>query len=342
MFYVRYWFYHPVVRGVATAAIILAVAGLSALFIWWFWPREEPPRLRYPIPGQSEYLTENLGADCIAILGAPVADDPFPKLTEECADKVAAQKNNHATLQQSIRSANAAESSAFLTYLQTCIGIIGAILVTASLFLSANATIAASKAAKGAIDAAVAARESTELSRRDFSMTHRPRLRVRKVLVPALIPSEPIEVQVEIANIGNTNTAVRQAAINVQVGRAPRGSFPPDQPEPEYFGAGSSSHGDRIVIYPISAGGHLVMKIKTSLLYVAESRFDPKHMVVRGSIHYSDSYVGNKYDIRARQEFESVDRKTEFERFCTRRDHPSGIVRFAKAEKPDPDYEYED
>lgn len=137
--------------------LALTVMGLVWLFIASLWPDNPLSREPHPIPSLADYLADNLDPDCQALNAAPRISDPNPKQTNECADKTTAQKYNHATLAQGIRTANAAVYSAYIVYLQTCIGIIGALLVVASLAFSAAAAWAGVYAARAAGKAALAA-----------------------------------------------------------------------------------------------------------------------------------------------------------------------------------------
>lgn len=343
---IRYWRYYPEARGALIAALALAAVGLCCWFVWFFWP-EWPPIEGSVAPTEAEYLAKNLDADCIAALSrsaAPHPVDPNPQQTEQCADKEAVQKNNHAGLEQSIRSTNAAESSAYLSFLQTRIGIIGAILVFASLFLTAAAAIAASLAARGAVEAAEAARDATELSRQEFSLTHRPRLRVRKVIIPSPVVGEPIAIQAEIANVGNTKAILRFAEFRIEtrplgLGNTTRWS------DVETIGAASTRHGSdgkpRELMGFISVGGTLVLKLTTSLPYRDHLGRRAELMAIRGDLSYDDTFLGPAYDFDARANFKATTRKTAFERLFNRRDK-SGVLWFTKAKEPDTEFEYED
>lgn len=142
------WMHKPAVRRTLTSALLVAVAGSCSLFVWFFWPPFEARPPRHASGSLSGYLAETLDEDCRAILAAPPVNDPNPKQTEECADKAATQKYNYSSLEQSVRSTNAAESSAYFSYLQTRIGIIGALLVTLSLIFTGWAAYAAAVAAR--------------------------------------------------------------------------------------------------------------------------------------------------------------------------------------------------
>jgi hypothetical protein len=274
----------------------------------------------------------------LALLASPPVSDPNPKQTDDCADKAEAQKYNYASLAQAIRSANATVYSAYIGFVQTCIGIIGALLVTATLIASAGATFAALGAARGTIDAASATRDSVDLARREFSITHRPILRVRNVVIRPPSEGEPIEIEAEIVNIGN-NYAIanfvqyriekRDGSGNVvRHGGATNETTAPDgQP--------------RIVMYPIQIGQSHEVRLKTDLRWKSNEFADIKEWVITGRVTYRDTYVGASADLAARENFKSTVRRTAFERFYQRRT-TSGYLRFAKSEKPDTEREYED
>ncbi len=154
--------------------------------------------------------------------------------------------------------------------------------------------------------------------RREFVSTHRPKLRVRKVILHPLAINEPIKIQCEIANVGDTEAMFLRAEISIVVEKSPSHGLYPTMPEAPYMGAGSYAEPRTI-----RAGGHLLVAFTTSLSYLAEPRFARKGMTIRGAVRYKDAH--------------GVERQTEFERVNVR-----GTNRFAREDMPDPDYEFED
>lgn len=282
-----------------------------------------------------------LDADCLALLARKPEPDPTPKQTEDCADKAATQKYNYRSLAQSARSADAAVYSAYIGYLQTSIGIIGALLVTATLIASAGATFAALGAARGTIEAARATRDSVDLARRSFAHTHRPRLRVRRIVVPRLVEGEAVTVEGQIANVGDTDAVLRVKAVVVRVGRN-RASVLYDQPEPPFTGTAADPPEGSASIEFIRAGAHTNFTLTTNLIYRNEPRFYVEGMVIGGKVLYSDVYPGKPYDLPAKQDFKSTDRLTAFERVFVGKVGGGPPYRFVRREKPDPEREYED
>lgn len=323
------WLHSSAGRRTVGASFGSVILGLAALFIWAFWPA--PPSVtRQTIGTLQEFLSENLDAECLSLLRTPPAADPNPKQTEECADKASAQKKNHSDLEQSIRAANAAEYAAYFTYLQTCIAIIGTLLVTATLAASAGATFAALGAARGTIDAATATRDSVRLSLRAFAIAHRPRLRVRKVFATC-VDGEPIKISAEVANIGDMGAAVDSVSVILQVGTKGSGS------QPVVHDAAST----RGTIYFIEGGRSLLLNLNMQLQYgsIPEVRWDI--MNVHGEVIYRDIFMGDEFDIESKMHFKSTRRKTAFERVQHSKDE-IGRMRFVIARNPDPDYDYED
>lgn len=147
------------------AALVAVVIGAAFVIGYLFWPVEPQTPRRVQLVSLDAYLERALDADCIALLASKSSPGPKSKQAEECADKDTAQRKNYADLEQSIRSANAAENATYLTYLQTCVAIVGSILVVLTLCATAWAAVAASKAANAAeesVGAAVRAAEAAE------------------------------------------------------------------------------------------------------------------------------------------------------------------------------------
>ena len=188
------------------------------------------------------------------------------------------------------------------------------------------------KTAKAAVDAAEATIESVDLDRRAFASAHRPKLRVRRVYAP-LVDGQPIAIQAEIANVGDADAVLASAHYSVEIGRGDSGVAA----GPTRLG----SAGTRGTIYVIRPGGHLLLKLTTNLAYRTEAGVRWDIITVRGELTYRDVFPGRPTDVAWRQNFQSVERKTSFERFQHAADE-SGRMRFVKGHRPDPEYEYED
>jgi hypothetical protein len=341
---IRYWLLHPAVRGTIGGLLAIAVVTIAYLFVTTFWPIESPPYKPQSVETEAAYLAKNLDADCLALLAAPPVPDPTPKQTDDCRDKEAVQKYNHASLMQSVRSANAAVYSAYVVYLQTCIGIIGAILVVATLTASVIATWAARNAARGTIDAAKATRDAVELSQRQFVLTHRPKLRVRKVRILRPENGRPASVALEVANVGDTEAII--TGVKCQI-------FAKAELKNFYFPGGSASTRSigpdgtpRIAVFPgVEAGNHTTIELKTDMTWEESMMGILPEIVVRGEVRYRDTFPGADVEKLLRymegRRFESTDRETSFERFYSGRAQ-QGVLRFVRTKEPDPEYEYED
>ena len=308
-----YWRYYSKTIGRALSGVFgfIALAGAIS-FVWMFWPDPPPTHIAVDIGSEAAYLAKTLDDDCRALLAAKPEPDPTPKQTEDCADKAEAQKYNYASLAQAIRSANATVYAAYIGYVQTCIGIIGALLVTATLIASAGATFAAYNAARGTIDAAIATRDSVRLALRTFAITHRPRLRVRKVYA-ACVDGEEIKINAEIANVGDMGATLQSASMILQVGTK-------DSTSQTIIHDAASTRG---TIYYIEGGGHLLLSLQMHLRYGSDKNVRWDIMSVHGEVIYRDHFAGDEFDIEEKMNFKSTPRKTAFERFQHTRD-PNG------------------
>ena len=130
---------------------ILAIAG-AGTFVCRFWPDPPPPHEAADIGSVADYLARTLDEHCQVVVAAKGEDDPTPRRSEECADRAAALMHNHASLQQAARAADAAAYSAYIGYLQTCIGIIGVLLLIATLMVAVGALVAAFGSARRALE----------------------------------------------------------------------------------------------------------------------------------------------------------------------------------------------
>lgn len=335
---ISYWMHRPAVRRTVGTLSALLIAGVVGFWASLFWPDKPPPH-EEQMPGtEAEYLARNLGADCLALIATPPAPDPTPNQTDDCKDKEKAQRYNYASLAQSIRSANAALYAAYIAYLQTCIGIAGAILVTATLIASGLATWAARNAAIGTIDAAQATRDSVNLTRRQMALIHRPKLRVRNVVMWPTAEGDFIAIEAEIANVGDNSGTATHIQCRLEQ-RSPSGHV-------LMHGGAVSELTDnegqtRPVIYPVRAGASIVVKLQTNLRWDSNLFAQASAWVIVGTVMYDDAYVGDVYDFKAMEAFRSTERRTSFERFFRRRT-TSGFWRFSRASEPDPEREYED
>lgn len=325
----RYWLYGSAIGG---AVGLLFVAALVWCFANAFWPDDPGSHDPHPIPSQIQYLEAHLDADCLALNAAPRVSDPNPKETEDCRDKEAAQKYNHASLVQSIRASNAALYSAYIVYLQTCIGIVGAILVVLTLLASAGGAWAAAVAARGTINAARSTKDSVDLARHQISLSHRPKIRVRKVRMHPTTKGKPIVIEAEIVNVGDGNADV--FFIDYRVVR-----------EKIDGAAGSGalhlSGGELRRVYMMAPGTSCVTAIPTDLMWRDNFEGAPHGFTVSGQVSYRDTFIGKPDDHTGMSAFRAVERRTSFHRFYKVREADGG-VRFAVTEKSDPECEYED
>jgi hypothetical protein len=153
-------------------------------------------------------------------------------------------------------------------------------------------------------------RDAIELGNREFSSTHRPKLRVRKVTLYQLVDGSSVTVQYEIVNIGDTDAILTFADANVGTRRGGGNRL------------GSADYQGPRTIRP---GETFLVRFDTSLVWQDSSIYSRLDLDIWGKVNYSDA---NK-----------IERRTEFERFPERTGETNQFVR---AEKPDPDYEYED
>lgn len=324
--------------GLAIAVLLAAVIGVG---LWLTMPPNPIHQSLEPFPT----FLDVVDPECAALLARPEAQPgASPYKIDDCEDKAVAQRKGYRDLDQATRSANAAEDAAWLSLLQARASVIGAAFLVLTLFATAWAAWAAADAAEIAGRAAAAAQVSADISQREFSLTHRPRLRVRKVLIPPLVEGEPIAIQAEIVNVGNTTAILRAAEFRVEtrprtLGAAARWA------ESDNIGAGSTRYnkeGHLVILYcPIRAGGAYVQRLTTNLPYRREAGCPPELMIVRGDLVYDDTFLGSPFDVRGKMDFMPTERKTAFERFFQTQDR-SGVSRFAKAKEPDSEFEYED
>jgi len=265
----------------------------------------------------------------------PVVQQPVTQSNYHTVTCERPKDHNEADLCEQRRQAKAAEDNVWWLEFQTYLGMFGATLVICSLVLSGWAAVAAARAAEASARSVGIAREEADIARNQFSLTHRPRLRVRKVIVPQMTEGEGIAIEAEIANVGDTKAILKHASYAIEI---PRDKARLHSPEPEHLGAASSDK-----LHFIEAGGHLILRLKTSLVYRDEKRFQPEHIIaVRGELLYSNVFPGNPFDIEAKARFEPTVRKTAFERFFHDRSTRTKISRFRKCDPVDPEYEYED
>lgn len=233
--------------------------------------------------------------------------------------------------------------SAFAAWTAVVVGAVGILFVKRTLDATRDAVEQSARATDAAVDASKATREAVALSLRSFGLMHRPRLRVRNVTIPKLVVGEPITVEGEVANIGDTNALVFVTAVSVHVRRDKSGILR-DKPEPQHIGTASySTEEGRPITHWAPAGGRTPFSLKTDLICLNESRFNIEGIVVRGTILYGGTYPGDPTDLILNgKTHRSVERKTAFERFFTGDIRDGVPYRFVRAEKPDPEREYED
>lgn len=229
------------------------------------------------------------------------------------------------------RAAEAAEKQAAWNEAQVWLGGLGIALVLGTIWYAKRAADEAGKAA-------IAALQTLNLTRREFNLLHRPRIRVRNVVIYPTAEGEPINAEAEIANVGDNGAIVFHILYRLEK-RTPSGHVM------MHGGAISEHIGDdgvsRPVLYPIGAGASILVRLETDLRWDAHLFARLSEWVVVGRVEYRDTYAGDPFDIIARQAHESIERRTAFER-PFRRQTASGFVRFARAENPDPEREYED
>lgn len=67
---------------------------------------------------------------------------------------------------------------------------------------------------------AQAAQKATEIATREFVSTHRPRLRIRLLKIEKLVVGEPIVIQYEVVNIGDTKATIITNEVTLSIGYA--------------------------------------------------------------------------------------------------------------------------
>jgi hypothetical protein len=150
-----------------------------------------------------------------------------------------------------------------------------------------------------------ASTEATKLATREFISTHRPKLRVRKVTLYPLVDKAPVTVQYEIANVGGTEAVLTSATVTTEI---------------RLRDVGAGRFTQETTIQP---GATFLVRFDTSLNWRDNSYTSKYDLTIRGEVRYRDT--------------NGLERRTEFERFPH-----IDTNQFVRAEKPDPDYEYED
>jgi hypothetical protein len=162
-------------------------------------------------------------------------------------------------------------------------------------------------------------------SRREFTSAYRPKLRVRKVTVHPLVVEMPVKAQYEVANVGGTDATLMWATVSVEIPREVPAEMFPTMVHGEHLGTANYPPKRRV----LKAGERFLVPFDgTSLTYLAQGRFSPHTMIIRGEVFYKDA--------------NDVERHTAFERVYRAESSGTSVHRFGKPDKPDPDYEYED
>lgn len=164
----HWWLYRHGARRVLAALFVAIIVGGAATILNRYWPAEPSVPQRIQIEPQDAFVAR-LEPECVALLKETAERlAANPKEADECRDKTSAQKKNHADLAQSIRAANAAEEAVWLTYLQTCVGFSGALLVLLTLVATFWAADAASRAAVAAEKTASIAQKTAKQELRAY------------------------------------------------------------------------------------------------------------------------------------------------------------------------------
>jgi len=159
---------------------------------------------------------------------------------------------------------------------------------------------------------------SIDLGNREFISTHRPKLRVRNVIVRQIRVGVPFHVQYQISNIGNTNATLIFAEARIEVPAPSQSMFQDeDAPPPGQHLDARAWQGSSL----IPPGGRVIRGFDMNLAY--SPRYAREEIVIRGEVRYRDG--------------SGIERVTMFERF-----NPDGGTRFRRGHAEDPDAEYED
>lgn len=262
----------------------------------------------------------------------PVVQQQFPDSNYYAPRCDRPKDHEEADLCEQRRMAKAAEDAVWWSAFQTKLGIAGFVAVILSLAFAGWAAMAAAIAARGTIDAARAARDSVDLARHQIALAHRPKIRVRKVRIHSTAAGKPIVVEAEIVNVGDGKADVYFIEYRVD----------------HHGGGGSRSGsgtlpiagGDIRLMFLLSAGAGRVVSIPTDLMWHGQFEGAQRAFVVSGQVAYKDTFTGKSYDLDGRSNFQPVERRTAFQRFCRWSD--TNGLRFVKTDESDPEYEYED
>ncbi len=210
-----------------------------------------------------------------------------------------------------------AREQAFWNQAQFWLGFIGLIAVVVTIRYT-------KRAAEEAGNAAVAAVKTFELTRRDFHFLHRPKLRVRKVVIPTPHDGKRLNVTIEIVNVGNGTAVVDLVQADLDVRDSVSGQH-------RHKGTGATQLSNA----PLLPGSGTEVTFPLDLTWDYTS-FLGIVMGIKGSVVYRDIVIGQEPGAV----FASTRRKTGFGRACVELLEDESF-RFAPL-NPDPEYEYED
>jgi guanyl-specific ribonuclease Sa len=215
------WLHKPAIRRSMGVGLALAAAFVIG---WLLWPAAPAIGERQHLEAFESFFA-SIDPECSAILARRDELPVVPKEVEDCADKQAAQKKGYRDLAQAIRAANAAEDSAWLSYLQTRASIVGAALVLLTLGATAWAAWAAADAAQTARMSAVAsakAADAAEAAVAVASKTAERQLRAyilhHHCRIISFVPPEKARANVTIRNSGHTPARDVEMRMGITIG----------------------------------------------------------------------------------------------------------------------------
>lgn len=153
-----HWLRKPAARRSLGVVFALVFAAVVVVLLW-------PSAPRIPVAQGLESFEAFFSAidpDCADVLARREDFAGTPKQIDDCSEKQANQRKGYRDLAQSVRSANAAEDAAWLSYLQTRAAIVGAALVLLTLGATAWAAWAAADAAQIARESAFASERAAD------------------------------------------------------------------------------------------------------------------------------------------------------------------------------------
>ena len=216
------WLYKPEFRRL----VGVGVATFGAMIIGYaLWPEVPTKGAHHQLESFNDYFA-SIEPACPPILARRNELPIIPKEVENCEDKEAAHRKAYRDLAQAIRSANAAEDSVWLSYVQTRASIVGAALVLLTLGATAwaawaaadaaqiakESAVASAKAADAAEAAVVVARSTAESQLRAYVLHHHTR-------ILSLAPPERVRANVTIRNSGQTPAKALEMRMAITVGQ---------------------------------------------------------------------------------------------------------------------------